>query len=112
MDWDRFKQDMYFFLFIGVTFIFLFAMFSLVKSYFETERDIKKNIGQAIEQIRVLYQTETERAYFCGQRDALNKDIRIKQENGRWYWIKSPWDDGKKWIFSPEKSNGLIDINR
>jgi hypothetical protein len=35
-----------------------------------------------------------EYAYMEGQIDALAGDVRIKQdENGEWFWIKSPWDN-------------------
>jgi len=35
-----------------------------------------------------------EYAYFEGQRDALNGDIKIEMSNidSTWSWIKSPWD--------------------
>lgn len=42
-----------------------------------------------------------EQAYFEGQRDALNNDIRIKREGGKWIWTKSPWDDGLEPVFDP-----------
>lgn len=34
-----------------------------------------------------------EYAYFEGQKDALEGDVRIKKVNGNWEWSKSPWDD-------------------
>ena len=42
-------------------------------------------------------------AYFEGQVDALNNDIRIKQDtaNGCWVWTKSPWDSGRSPKFNP-----------
>lgn len=49
-----------------------------------------------------MVQESMEKAYFEGQRDALIGDIRIEQNgNGCWYWIKSPWDQGRKPIFNP-----------
>lgn len=43
-----------------------------------------------------------EMAYFEGQKDALNKDIRIKKNlDSCWVWIKSPWGDGTPPIFNP-----------
>lgn len=43
-----------------------------------------------------------ERAYFEGQRDALNGDVRIKlNSDSCYYWIKSPWDSGKSPIYVP-----------
>lgn len=38
-----------------------------------------------------------ERAYFEGQRDIINGDIRIEEfKKGKYKWIKSPWDSGKE----------------
>jgi hypothetical protein len=43
-----------------------------------------------------------EYAYFEGQRDALENDIRIKRySDSCWIWIKSPWDNGKQPIYNP-----------
>lgn len=43
-----------------------------------------------------------EEAYFEGQKDALEKDIRIKKTNDScWVWIKSPWDSNRAPIFNP-----------
>ncbi len=44
-----------------------------------------------------------EQSYFEGQKDALENDIRIKKEGGKWIWIKSPWDDGLEPVFDPSK---------
>lgn len=44
----------------------------------------------------------SEQAYFEGQRDALEDDIRIKKnQDSCWIWIKSPWNDGSQPIFNP-----------
>ena len=43
-----------------------------------------------------------EQAYFEGQRDALENDVRIKRnQDSCWIWIKSPWNSGKQPIFNP-----------
>lgn len=43
-----------------------------------------------------------EQAYFEGQRDVLENDIRIKlDQDSCWIWKKSPWDTGKRPIFDP-----------
>jgi len=45
---------------------------------------------------------ETEQAYFEGQKDALENDIRIKRNaDSCWIWAKSPWDSGRPPIFDP-----------
>lgn len=43
-----------------------------------------------------------EEAYFEGQKDAFNRDIRIKQnQDGCFFWTKSPWNDDSDPIFNP-----------
>ena len=43
-----------------------------------------------------------EEAYFEGQKDALNNDIRIRLDKDSCYqWIKSPWDNKKMPIYNP-----------
>jgi hypothetical protein len=44
-----------------------------------------------------------EKAYFEGQKDYLQGDIRIKVDSvGHFYWTKSPWDDGKDPVYVPK----------
>lgn len=46
--------------------------------------------------------SKCEEAYFEGQKDALNGDIRIKLNSDSCYvWTKSPWDSGLKPTFNP-----------
>ena len=43
-----------------------------------------------------------EQAYFEGQRDALENNIRIKRnQDSCWIWISSPWNSGKEPVFDP-----------
>jgi len=38
-------------------------------------------------------------AYFEGQKDALEGEVRIaKNSSNQWEWVKSPWDDRTKHI--------------
>ena len=49
-----------------------------------------------------VYKEELEKAYFEGQKDAINGDIRIRKNNdGCWVWTKSCWDSGKPPKFNP-----------
>lgn len=49
-------------------------------------------------------QTVLENAYFEGQRDAINGDIRIRLNSDSVYiWVKSPWNTGEKPIFTPTR---------
>lgn len=52
------------------------------------------NLYETLQTRRLKYM---EYAYFEGQRDALNGDIRIeKKENGYYRWTKTCWDSGRK----------------
>ena len=43
-----------------------------------------------------------EEAYFEGQKDVLNGDIRIKlDKDSCYYWIKSPWNNKKMPMYNP-----------
>lgn len=45
-----------------------------------------------------------ERAYFEGQRDAIEGDTRIEKKDGVWKWKKTCWDDGTPTTFDPSSS--------
>ncbi|MEK6829091.1 MAG: hypothetical protein AABY15_03110 [Nanoarchaeota archaeon] len=48
-----------------------------------------------------------EEAYFEGQKDAINGDVRIKKNHdGCWKWTKSPWDNGMSPVFNPSVCDG------
>lgn len=47
------------------------------------------------------FQECAERAYFEGQKDAINGDIRIARIDSIYVWKKSPWDSGKRSIYHP-----------
>ena len=47
-------------------------------------------------------QEACEEAYFEGQKDALNGDVRIKlDKDSCYYWIKSPWNSGRIPNYNP-----------
>lgn len=47
---------------------------------------------------------EVEKAYFKGQYDAINGNVRIKMGPDSIYvWSKSPWTDGSPAIYKPGK---------
>ena len=49
-------------------------------------------------------QKALEEAYFEGQKDAINGDVRIsKHSDSCWVWTKSCWDSGRKPLFNPCK---------
>ena len=48
-----------------------------------------------------LYEA-AEAAYFEGQKDALNGEIKIKKnQDSCWIWTKSPWESGRRPIYDP-----------
>jgi len=60
-----------------------------LKNYFY--EGTEKNITKLVEQ-----------AYFEGQRDAINGDVRIKlNSEGVYFWTKSCWNSGITPIFNP-----------
>jgi hypothetical protein len=50
--------------------------------------------------IEIDTQKATEFGYFEGQVDFMQGDIRIRQQNGRFVWVKSPWEDNRDPIYS------------
>ena len=53
--------------------------------------------------IQKLVTEKMEKAYFEGQRDALEGDIRIEKipATDKWRWSKSPWDNDKEPTYVP-----------
>lgn len=48
------------------------------------------------------YREEIEKAYFEGQKDAINGDVRIRKNNdGCWVWTKSCWNGNEPPKFNP-----------
>jgi len=46
--------------------------------------------------------SKMEQAYFEGQKDALNGQIKIKQTiDSCWVWIDSPWNNGREPHYKP-----------
>ena len=76
------------------------ACVGLVSSFF-----ISKSSKDSTEEILTAITIFLEQAYFEGQKDALEGDIRIKQTEEGWMWIKSPWDEGQAPIYDPKKDN-------
>jgi hypothetical protein len=55
----------------------------------------------------------SEKAYFEGQRDALDGDIRIKMgKDSAFIWVKSPWNNGDKPIYSPTYLDSCDDVKK
>lgn len=76
------RRGKYLFYLIFVTLLFTSCDYGLVKN---------EDMIKALEQ-----------AYFEGQKDALNNDIRIKRnQDSCWIWTKSPWDNGEPPIYNP-----------
>lgn len=72
------------------------------------------NTDKVAEDVYELITYEMEAAYFDGQRDAIEGDIRIElNEDSVYVWSKTPWNDGKLPLFNPAKEltdEQLIDL--
>lgn len=73
----------------------IFLLYSLSITLFFTSCDYgiakESDLKKALEQ-----------AYFEGQRDVLENDVRIKRnQDSCWIWIKSPWDTNEEPTFIP-----------
>lgn len=68
----------------------------------EPEEIIKESKLKEVEGIIIDSHYLMELAFYEGQKDALEGRIRIElTESGKYRWIESPWDDGKKPKFDP-----------
>lgn len=65
---------------------------------FFTTKNTEKNIVDVVDAIQII----AEQAYFEGQKDAINGDIRITKINSCYVWTKSPWNNGTNPIFQPD----------
>lgn len=74
-----------------IIFLFVITSISCTDMGVYDKNEVKKNLIEI-----------AEKAYFEGQKDALEGDIRIKLISDSIYvWTKSPWDNGDKPIFNP-----------
>jgi hypothetical protein len=77
--------------YLGIVWIIAFGSLLI----FIINDDVKLNVTGEITKL-------VEQAYFEGQRDALENNIRIKRnQDSCWIWITSPWDSGREPIFDP-----------
>ena len=76
------------------------ACAALVSSFFIGRYD--KNSEEKISTTITIF---LEQAYFEGQKDALEGDVRIKQTEEGWVWTKSPWDEGQAPLYDSKKDN-------
>jgi hypothetical protein len=61
------------------------------------------DMNETEEKLNLFLREVAEEAYFEGQKDYMNGDIRIKKTYDSTYiWVKSPWDSGKEPIFNPK----------
>lgn len=77
----------------AIIFIFLLCLFSC---------NIDNYGFVNITEVKEAATFDAENAYFEGQKDALEGDIRIKRsKDSCWIWTKSPWNSGKIPTFNP-----------
>jgi hypothetical protein len=82
----------------------ILAVFSLVFVVFNIIIFVKKSEAKETRFV-ISIQEDLEKAYYEGQRDALEGDIRIKKVDSVYLWTKSCWDSGKMPIFNPSLIN-------
>jgi len=68
--------------------IFVFMVLLLKHEVDKTNQTFNDVQQQILERIR----TTAEEAYFEGQKDYMNGNIRIQKNGDCYVWIKSPWD--------------------
>lgn len=72
--------------------------------------DMSTTQDQEINQDKVtLMLSLIEAAYFEGQKDAINGDIRIQHDgNCNYSWKSSPWDSGMETTFDPGANPNIV----
>jgi len=105
----------------NVIFILLTALFFSCSNdkdhrYEELSEDVKELLDESekaysrrqenLDKLSDIILMEMEKAYFEGQKDAIEGDIRIKigPDSINYQWSKSPWDDGSVPSFDPYKT--------
>jgi len=88
--------------------IYAMLMPVLGVSFTKSKKDIIKAQNEQLEKLKEALITERQRkmeySYFEGQKDYMEGNIKIEQVNDTtWKWIDSPWDDGRKAIYDPNK---------
>lgn len=83
-------------IFIGFCFIVLFFLMGFITNKIH-DRNVKKYETQVFSFVKLT----NEIAYWKGQKDALNKDIRIDILNKE--WVK-PWDNDSIYYYNPKLS--------
>ena len=62
-------------------------------------------INHYVEQCEYICDSLMSKAYFEGQKDAINGDVRIAIKDSVYIWTKSCWNDGTKPLFNPTKDD-------
>jgi hypothetical protein len=91
-------------LYVGLALMAVCALLMSVSSSMEKKDAIRRQT--------ILYNTikiAQEWAYFEGQKEAMNGDVRIKYDEQlkTYSWTKSCWDDGMKPTFDPSHSENI-----
>ena len=105
---NRFKIQLYkniigygFLIFI-LTSIIAFPIISGIKKSIKRNNSYDSSISSSVSSVQHVIKKEFERAYFEGQRDAIEGDIRIKKTRDNcWIWTKTCWDSGQQTEYEP-----------
>jgi len=91
------------------TFNLLYLIVSIIilsiTSYYVISVNRTKHIDHYVRQCEYICDSLMSKAYFEGQRDAINGDIRIAIKDSTYIWIKSCWDDGAIPLFTPTQDD-------
>jgi hypothetical protein len=86
----------------------IFGIFGLVLLVALIITTIFMSINQKSEKDKLIRDTvisTMEYAYFEGQKDCLEGDVRITKTDSGWIWTVSPWDSGQEPIYKPNNKN-------
>lgn len=62
-------------------------------------------VDSAFDKINLQVTSAIEQAYFEGQKDYMNGDIRIEYTESGWVWTKSPWNSEDTPVFNPKNED-------
>ncbi len=71
--------------------------------WFQNNNNMSLKVETLISDLDSTLNADMEYAYFEGQKDALNNDIRIQKKDSCYEWIKSPWNSGELARYNPCK---------
>ena len=95
------------FIFISLIFVSFLILLLGIYLFKPFTRYVSKDylLNHYVEQCEYICDSLMSKAYFEGQKDAINGDIRIAIKDSVYIWTKSCWNDGTKPLFNPTKDD-------